>query len=192
MKAIAISIISAALLLCAVSCGNTPAKGDENGAAAKSETAPVDSATYIHVGDTAPDFTVEMLDGKKITLSELKGKVVLVTFWATWCPPCNLELRAVPEKLLKPMEGETDFVFLPISREEKRSVVEAKMAVLDADGISFPVGIDLKREIYSLYAKQTIPRNYLIGKDGKVAYKTIGYEEPEFALLVEKISELLK
>lgn len=193
MNKIFIPIFMAAVLFCTASCGNSGKKGNaESQQAVKSEAvAPVDSDTYVNVGDIAPDFTVEMLDGRKITLSELKGKVVLVTFWATWCPPCNMEFRAIPEKLLKPFGGNEDFVFLPISREETRETVLEKMELFKEEGVAFPVGIDPERKIYSQYAKQTIPRNYLIGKDGKVAYKTIGYEEPEFEELTAKISELL-
>lgn len=150
-----------------------------------------DESTLIHVGDTPPDFTVEMLDGRKIKLSALKGKVVLLNFWATWCPPCMHEFMVIPEKILKPFEGE-DFVFLPISRQEKREIVTKKMMQLKEKGIGFPVGLDPERKIYSLYAKQNIPRNFLINKEGKVVYASIGYNEKEFEKLITKIEEHLK
>lgn len=185
---IGLAIIAIAIFLIKYLDGRKETKpaAIENTAAAK------DTTTYIIAGDTAPDFTVEMLSGGHITLSELKGKVVLLNFWATWCPPCNQELRALPEKIIKRFASNPDFVLLPISREEKRETVQEKMDQLKGEGIEFPVGIDPTREIYKKYALQTIPRNFLIGKDGKVVMYTIGFEEAEFNALADKIEELLK
>lgn len=161
-------------------------------ASAQNNVAPTDDPSIIKEGDVAPDFTTEMLDGRSITLSDMKGKIVLVNFWATWCGPCMKEFRAIPEKLLKRFEGEADFVFIPISRGETRETVQNKMTQLKGDGVDFPVGLDSDRAIYDLYAKNTIPRNYLIGRDGKVVKASIGYTEEEFEKLVHTIAELLK
>lgn len=154
------------------------------------ETKTKDETTLVHVGSTPPDFTVEMLDGQKITLSELRGNVVLINFWATWCPPCMREFQVIPEKILKRFEGEK-FIFLPISRQEKPEVVAKKMKQLKEKGINFPAGLDPERKIYSQYAKQNIPRNFLIDKNGKVVYTSIGYSEKEFEELITKIVEHL-
>ena len=92
-------------------------------AAATEEEMPVE-ATRVQVGDMAPDFTVEMFDGSRTTLSSLRGKVVLLNFWATWCPPCRKELKRVQHDVIDRFAGR-DFVFLPVSRGEKREAVEA-------------------------------------------------------------------
>ena len=75
--------------------------------------------TSVKVGDNVPEFVVEMFDGQKIDIKDLKGKIVLINFWATWCPPCQEELKRVQKEIVDRFKGK-DFVFLAISREETR------------------------------------------------------------------------
>jgi len=159
---------------------------------ADSQQNAMEEASIIKKGDIAPDFTFEMLDGRNITLSELKGKIVLINFWATWCGPCMKEFQEIPDKLVARFKDREDFVFLPISREEKRETVEKKVEELKQKGIDFPVGLDPERSVYNLYAKSYIPRNYLIDREGNVVYTSIGFNPAEFDTMVELIAELLK
>ena len=170
-----IAVIIAAILL-------LPSCGSRGGKAA----ADTESTTLVKAGDKAPDFTVEMFDGTKTSLAELKGKVVLLNFWATWCPPCRQELTRVQKDIIDRFKGNEDFVFLPVSRGETRETVAAFREKM---GYTFPMGLDPEQKIYRLYASNYIPRNFLIGKDGKVISATIGYEAPEFdelILLIER------
>lgn len=144
--------------------------------------------TIARVGDKAPDFSVEMFSGETISLASLKGKVVLINFWATWCPPCREELKRVDKDIIERYKGK-DFVFLPISRGEKRAVVEAFRKKM---GYTFPMGLDPKQSIFRLYASNYIPRNFLVGKDGKIIYLSVGYDQKEFAELLAAIDKALK
>lgn len=146
------------------------------------------STTLINKGYKAPDFTVEMVSGEQLTLSKLKGKVVVVNFWATWCPPCRQELKVVEKQLIERFKGK-DFVFLPISRGEAKKTVEA---FRKQNGYTFPMGLDPKQTIYKKYASNYIPRNFVVGKDGKVIYTSVGYTPEEFAEMISVIEKALK
>ena len=133
----------------------------------------IESTTLVKAGDVAPDFTVEMLDGTKVNLSALRGKVVLVSFWATWCPPCRLELSHMQDDVINRFEGK-DLVVLPISRGEERKTVES---YINKMGYTFPIGLDPKQTIYRKYASNYVPRSVVVGRDGVVAYVGVGYDE---------------
>ena len=144
------------------------------------EAAEAAAATLAGEGTEAPDFTVEMIDGSKVALSELRGKVVLLNFWATWCPRCREELSHVQQQVIDRFAGE-EFVFLPISRGEERAAVEAFRA---KTGYAFPMGLDTDETIYKRYATRFIPRNFLIDRTGRVVKATVGYDDEEFAELL--------
>ena len=144
------------------------------------EAAEAAAATLAGEGTEAPDFTVEMIDGSKVALSELRGKVVLLNFWATWCPPCREELSHVQQQVIDLFAVE-EFVFLPISRGEERAAVEAFRA---KTGYAFPMGLDTDETIYKRYATRFIPRNFLIDRTGRVVKATVGYDDEEFAELL--------
>ncbi len=171
----------------------------EEGAAQSSETAQSQEAednekeaaiaesNIIGEGDQAPEFSIEMTDGQTITLESLRGKVVLLNFWATWCPPCREELKRVQADLIDRFEGR-DFVFLPVSRGEEKSTV---LEFLQTNNYTFVAGLDSDQAVYNKYAKNYIPRNYLINRHGVVVQATIGYEAEEFDALLQTIEMTL-
>lgn len=175
---LALIAVIAAVLLLLPGCGRRTQKSADD---------ELDATTLVKAGDMAPDFTVELFDGSKITLSDLRGKVVLLNFWATWCPPCRQELARVEADLIERFAGR-DFVFLPISRGEERETVAA---FREKQGYDFPMGLDPEQTIYGLYATNYIPRNFLIGPDGKVVLASVGYEPEEFDALAAAVERTL-
>jgi peroxiredoxin len=124
----------------------------------------------VQLGDPAPDFQLEDTKGNKISLSDLRGKVVLVNFWATWCPPCRAEMPSM-EALNKAMAGE-EFVMLAINVEQNgRSIVPA---FLDKSPHSFTVLYDDQGVVQKLFGVYKFPESVVIRKDGTIDDRVIG------------------
>jgi len=159
------------VILAALTCWGLPSYSD---------TAPVD------IGSEAPEFTVNTIDGEAITLSGLKGKVVLLNFFATWCAPCRSELRHVQSEIWDRFRGD-NFAIVAVGRGHASAELEE---FRDELGLTFPVASDPDEKIFAKYAQRGIPRNYIIDKSGEIVYQSIGYSEFEFLKLHRKLAEL--
>ena len=157
-------------------------------ASAQDQNEEIAKTTLVKVGDKAADFTVEMLDGKTVTLSKLKGKVVLINLFATWCGPCQTELAEVQETLWPKYKDNKNFKMLVIGREHTD---EDLKKYNERKKFTFPLYPDPKREVFSLFAEKSIPRAYLFDKNGKLIYSSMGYTAEEFQKLMETIEKAL-
>ncbi|MDR2414508.1 MAG: TlpA family protein disulfide reductase [Odoribacteraceae bacterium] len=146
-----------------------------------------DRSVLVKVGDDAPDFEVQLLDGKHVTARELRGKVLLLNFWATWNPPSAEEFKRVPG-IIKRFEGKA-FAYLAISREDSREQVAA---FKEKYGYQFMMGLDPGRAVYSRFATASLPRDFVINKEGKIVYMTNGFSEKGFSEMVRVIERLLE
>ena len=121
-----------------------------------------EESTFVNVGEMAPDFTVELIDGGQRTLSSLRGEVVMLVFFSATCPDCQAQFTEM-QRLIS--EEPPQFRLLAISREE---TLEETIAFRNQYAFPYEMGIDLDKSIYSLYASMYVPRTFLIDQSGKV------------------------
>lgn len=133
--------------------------------------------------ETAPDFSLSTIDGSTLTLSDYKGKVVILDFWATWCPPCRKEIPGFIE--LYDEYKDKGLVIIGVSSEDIN-----KLKKFSGDnGINYPIAIG-NREVAQAYGGiQYIPTTFIIDKEGKIVGKHVGFVEK--AVFEGEIKELL-
>ncbi len=139
-------------------------------------------------GAKAPSFTLRGLDGRPISLDALKGKVVLIEFWATWCPPCRASIPEL-EALYKEFLGK-DFELIGISIDDPEAREDVKRFVKEYN-MPYPVAIDDGR-VSKVYGVVSIPTLYILDRDHKIVKHYFGYSRGLKDTLASEIRALLK
>lgn len=142
----------------------------------------------INVGQPTPAFSVTAKDNTVISSEDLRGKVTLLNFFATWCPPCREELPLVQSKIWEVFGPRNDFALLVLAREEGWDKIDP---FVESHGYSFSFFPDLNRHVFGLFAEKSIPRNVLLDKEGKIIYQSIGFSKKEFNQMVKVIKKEL-
>jgi thiol-disulfide isomerase/thioredoxin len=137
----------------------------------------------------APGFTLEDMDEEKHSLKDLQGKVVLLNFWATWCPPCRREMPSM-ERLYQKLNGE-NFTVIAINQMEDGDHVFAYTGQLDVDP-TFTILFDKDSKVSSSYRVSGLPTTYLIDKQGNIRYRAIGGREFDHPEVEKQIMQLMQ
>ncbi len=150
----------------------------------------IDRGYIVKVGDTAPEFTMQLTNGKTVSLSSLRGKVVVLQFTASWCSVCRKEMPHLEKEVWLPNKDK-DFILIGVDYDEP---MEKVIAFADVMKITYPMALDPDAKIFSLFAhkKSGVTRNVVINQTGKIVFLTRLYEREEFEDMKEMIEELLR
>lgn len=143
---------------------------------------PVTPKVGVTEGSSAPDFELSTLNGESMSLSSLKGKKVMINFWATWCPPCRSEM---PD-MQKVQDENDDVVVLAVNLTSSESSIDTVESFVKELGLTFPVLLDEKGEINNQYEVLSYPTSYFVDENGVIQTKFVG------ALSYEQMNDFLE
>jgi peroxiredoxin len=135
----------------------------------------------------APDFTLNDLNGKKVTLSQFRGKVVILNFWSIWCGPCLAEMPSLNKLYLE--FKDKGLIVLAVAEDPAEKPVKS---YIQEKGIAFPILMDKDKKVYFKYSLFGIPVTFLIDKKGVIIEKFIGERDWSSPQVKEKVVKLFK
>lgn len=152
---------------------------------------PADYGYIVKIGQQMPNIELTLTDGTTLTTDDLKGKVVMLQFTASWCGVCRREMPHIENDIWQKHKNNSDFVLIGIDLDEPRETVK-KFA--DDMEITYPLALDPGGEIFYTFAAEGagVTRNVIIDRSGKIVYMTRLFKEEEFNEMVEVIKMLLK
>ena len=137
---------------------------------------------------SAPDFILEDLDGKPVRLSALRGRVVLVNFWATWCPPCRREMPSL-ERLSRQLSDQP-FTVLAVNVGEDPDSVFAFTATLEP-APTFPLLFDRNSSVLRSFPVKGLPTSFILDKRGRIAFRAVGGREFDDPAILSAVRQLI-
>ena len=152
---------------------------------------PADYAYIVKVGQQIPDFSMITTDGKTVQTADLKGKVVMLQFTASWCGVCRKEMPHIEADIWKKYKDNHNFALFGIDLDEP---VEKVKAFAKQIPVTYPLALDPKGGIFYQFAEKGagVTRNVIVDKTGKIVFMTRLYKEEEFQEMKTVIADLLK
>jgi peroxiredoxin len=138
-------------------------------------------------GRAAPDFALKSSTGENLRLSEYRGDVVMINFWATWCGPCRQEMPLLDELYTRYQRVGFNLLGVNIDDDSRRA-----MQMIDELGVSFPVLFDSKKEVSKLYEVEAMPVTVLVDREGMVRHVHHGYKPGYEDAYLDQIRALLR
>lgn len=152
--------------------------------------------TAAEVGAIAPDFSLVDIDGQMVSLQQYRGQVVLLNFWATWCPPCVHEMPSM-ERIYQSLR-DRGFVVLGVSVDVDPGDADAEgrsqgivREYVDRLEVTFPILLDPHGQVEGAYDVSGLPTTYVIGRDGRIEGRIVGAREWDSAEYRARLEELL-
>jgi len=174
MKTVFVFLITASIT---ISCGQNEADKSQNQDQNQSEEevqADIQASTKIRKGQKVPEFDFRTTENQRYSINELRGKVVLLTFFATWCPTCQKEMPALQNRVWDQYGDNQDFFMVGIGREQDMNKMKE---FKEKNGYDFHFAPDTGRVIYNKFAGKYIPRNVVVDSRGTSVYQGTGYDE---------------
>jgi peroxiredoxin len=149
---------------------------------------PAEYGYIVKLGDQVPEFATTLINGKTVSSSDFKGKVVMLQFTASWCSVCRKEMPFIERDIWQKHKGNRNFLLIGMDLDEPLEKVKKFQEV------TYPLALDPGGSIFNLFAekKAGVTRNIILDKTGKIVCLTRLYKEEEFAEMVKVIDNLLK
>jgi len=152
---------------------------------------PADYGYVVKLGQQIPEFTITTTDGKTIRMSDLKGKIVMLQFTASWCSVCRKEMPHIESDIWKIYKNNPNFALYGIDLDEPKDIVEKFAKEIK---VTYPLTLDPKGDIFYQFAEKGagVTRNVIVDKTGKIVFMTRLYKDEEFQEMKKVIAGLLK
>jgi peroxiredoxin len=142
----------------------------------------------VAAGKLAANFTLKNLNGEAVSLASLRGKIVFLNIWATWCAPCREEMPSI-QSLYSTFKANKDFVVLAVSQDTDGGSVRP---FVEQNHLRFTVLLDPRNEVGERYEVNGIPETFIIGRDGRIVAHHVGPYDWSNADIREALQELIK